>query len=203
VCPRDWALLAIFKHLYARALKSDGQGEALLKVQANAPACQHDSCLSGCRGLRCRRQRCVEAFCHLGDRLAFQSYDETDRSLRARSRTVERFAAFGFDLGLVMESSEVCATHPPHHLSPARLDHSRRGRILRPVAAVPVTQQRSVRTRMPANSEHDCYSPSRTTLRFAHVNQGARVRLITGRSQFQILSPIRPIDSLGLSVNRA
>jgi len=33
-------------------------------------------------------------------------------------REVERAAAFSFDLGLVMGSSEV-RRHPPHHLSPA------------------------------------------------------------------------------------
>ncbi len=30
-----------------------------------------------------------------------------------------RAAALGFDLGLVMESSEVVRRHPSHHLSPA------------------------------------------------------------------------------------
>jgi hypothetical protein len=38
-------------------------------------------------------------------------------------REAERVAALGFDLGLVMGSSEVLRRHPPHHLSPARANH--------------------------------------------------------------------------------
>jgi hypothetical protein len=38
-------------------------------------------------------------------------------------REAERVAALGFDLGLVMGSSEVLQRHPPHHLSPARANH--------------------------------------------------------------------------------
>src|SRR3954467_14837960 len=34
-------------------------------------------------------------------------------------RAAERGAALGFDLALVMGSSEVARRHPPHHLSPA------------------------------------------------------------------------------------
>jgi hypothetical protein len=41
----------------------------------------------------------------------------------AALRTIERVAAFGLDLGLVMGSSEVARRHPPHHPSPAQAKH--------------------------------------------------------------------------------
>jgi hypothetical protein len=73
-------------------------------------------------------------------------------------RAVERVAAFGLVLGLVMGSSRFARRHPSHHLSPARakdpagLDpetHLSRSRS---------SQQRSDQARMPVNSEQDSCS---------------------------------------------
>jgi hypothetical protein len=43
-------------------------------------------------------------------------------------RAAERVEALGFDLDLVMGSSEVMRRHPPHHLSPAQAK-TRQGKI--------------------------------------------------------------------------
>jgi hypothetical protein len=71
-------------------------------------------------------------------------------------RVVERVEAFGLGLGLVMGSSEVCATpsaappQPRPDKAPGRAG-SRAG-LSRPKSP----QQRSVLARMPVNSEQDC-----------------------------------------------
>lgn len=67
-------------------------------------------------------------------------------------REVERTAAFGLDLGLVMGSSEVVRRHPPHHLSPAE-QTTRQGVILWGASAAPQpAQQRSDQGRKPVIS---------------------------------------------------
>ena len=71
-------------------------------------------------------------------------------------REVERAVALGFDLGLVMESSEVRATPSAAPPQPRPGQNSRQGKTPKPASAVPSRQQqRSDQGRKPVISEQD------------------------------------------------
>src|SRR5258708_37003516 len=110
-------------------------------------------------------------------------------------RAAERVAAFGLDLGLVMGSSEVCATPSvaPPQPRPAN----------RPAGQDPVAllsrpkspQQRSDQARKPVNSEQDSCSSVPTS----EVSMAA-VHLPIGRLDFRFWNPagrITPDGALG------
>src|ERR1700688_1128617 len=104
-------------------------------------------------------------------------------------RTIERVAAFGLDLGLVMGSSRSGRRHPPHHLSPAQAS-TRQGRPpKRASAASSHPQQRSVWAGKPVNSEQKVAD---FLSRFDPENaapQEARQRILIHHAEVRILPP--------------
>src|SRR5258707_4224252 len=90
--------------------------------------------------------------CLVLDRIAGFADEGTDR-VRDLGLLVFRGPerVLDLDLDLVMGPSEVMRRHPPHHLSPARAK-TRQGKTPKPpLAASKSPQQRSDRTRKPAN----------------------------------------------------
>jgi hypothetical protein len=106
-------------------------------------------------------------------------------------RAAERVAAFGLDLGLVMGSSEVCATpsvappQPRPANRPAGQDPE--ARLSRPKSP----QQRSDQARKPVNSEQDSCSFPAIVL--------TQKRSILGLSSRQLLGRRRPKESRSIS----